>query len=216
MHGQAHTKTLSSTGAGGDRKKARTRIAGLAERARSGDRTAFGELVAEFSRRIYLMAYYRTRSVADAEDIAQDTFTKAFTNIGRLKDPASFRSWLFSIAANQVRDHQRKQKVRRIITAGGRLFDSEDEPAPEPEGRIEPDALDHVLRDEFWKKVDQFSGNLSRWEKEIFTLRFMDELSIREIAEVTDKNENTVKTHLYRALAKFRKEKGLLSLLVAR
>ena len=54
---------------------------------------------------------------------------------------------------------------------------------------------------------------LSKMEREVFLLRFFDHLNLNEIAGVMKKNESTIKTHLYRALAKFRKEPGLRQLL---
>ncbi len=73
--------------------------------------------------------------------------------------------------------------------------------------------LDYLLRKEFWEKIASFLGALSRFEREVFLLRFMDHLSIKEIAEVLRKSESSVKTHLYRALRKFRRETGILQLM---
>ena len=77
----------------------------------------------------------------------------------------------------------------------------------------DPGALDHIMRHEFWKQIKLLSNRLSRWEREVFFLRFMDHLNIREIAQVLGKSESTVKTHLYRGLKKFREETTLLQLL---
>jgi RNA polymerase sigma-70 factor (ECF subfamily) len=185
-----------------------------AKSARDGDKQAFDRLVGHFGRPVYLMAYYRLRSRQDAEDAAQETFIKAFEKIGALKDPSRFRPWLFAIAANQVRDRARKRKFLGIFSFFQDFQrDGAQDGFPEPADESAPDALENVLRQEFWEKVDAFSTALSRWEREMFTLRFLDGLPLGEIAEVTGKNENTVKTHLYRAVAKFRADAGLAAFL---
>ncbi|MEJ2024773.1 MAG: sigma-70 region 4 domain-containing protein, partial [Deltaproteobacteria bacterium] len=65
---------------------------------------------------------------------------------------------------------------------------------------------------DFWNQVGGFLKKLSRVEKEVFLLRFLDHLTLKEIAETLGKGESTVKTHLYRALRKFRNETGIRTL----
>ena len=76
------------------------------------------------------------------------------------------------------------------------------------------DPLKNIMRKEFQFQIRKFSESLSRWEREVFTLRFLDQLEIKEIVKILQKNENTVKTHLYRALKKFRGNSELYSLLL--
>ena len=65
--------------------------------------------------------------------------------------------------------------------------------------------MDAVDRQTFWREVGGYLEKLSRMEREVFTSRFVDHLNIREISEVLGNGESAVKTHLYRAIAKFRK-----------
>ena len=174
----------------------------LAEEAVAGSETAFNSLVDLFQEDIFRMAYYRTLSRMDAEDITQNVFIKAFKNISRLQSPERFKSWLFSIALNQVRDFYRKKRLLTMLGLYGKGDDHEQDYAEEDV----PDPLDNLMRQDFWKHVELFMDKLSRMEREIFTLRFMNHLGIREISGVLKKRESTVKTHLYRALGKFRKE----------
>ena len=174
----------------------------LAEEAVAGSETAFNRLVDLFQEDIFRMAYYRTLSHMDAEDITQNVFIKAFKNISRLQSPERFKSWLFSIALNQVRDFYRKKRLLTMLGLSGKGDDHEQD-------YVEEDALDpldNLMKQDFWKHVELFLDKLSRMEREIFTLRFMNHLGIREISNILKKNESTVKTHLYRALGKFRKE----------
>ena len=80
---------------------------------------------------------------------------------------------------------------------------------PEPEDQHTTGALQHVIRKDFWHQVGILLDKMPRMEKEVFTLRFMDQLSIREISQALKKNESTVKTHLYRGLQKFRKKTSM-------
>ena len=182
----------------------------LIARAQAGDRQAFDNLVDRFWPDIFRMVYYRVRSAMDAEDLAQDIFVVVFRRIKSLKDPSRFRPWLFTIALNRVRDFQRKKRFREVFgffTGGDEdtvgYYAVSDEPGP----------LDNIMRQDFWERVGSFLSKLSRLEKEVFILRFMDQLSIGEIAEVMGKGQSTIKTHLYRALTKFRKESRLVGLL---
>jgi len=77
----------------------------------------------------------------------------------------------------------------------------------------QPEAIDELIKQDFWKQIGLIIDKLPRMEREVFLLRFLDLLSIREISIVLKKSESTVKTHLYRALVKFRKNSSTLQLL---
>jgi RNA polymerase sigma-70 factor (ECF subfamily) len=162
----------------------------LVIQARDGNRLAFEQLINRFQGDIYRMIYYRIRARMDTEDLAQDVFVRAYRNISRIREPGKFRSWLFTIAVNRVNDYLRKKRVRSIF-------------------QNPPEALEQVLKEDFWRHVGRIAKKLSKMEREVFMLRFLDNLNINEIAQILKKSESTVKTHLYRALAKFKKEKGL-------
>ena len=179
----------------------------LVEKARGGDRVAFNRLVDRFQPEILRMVYYRVRPHAEAEDLTQDIFMKAYRNIKNLRETNRFRSWLYRIAVNRVRDFHRRQRLRTLFTS-----DTEFDETNIPERKdmdTESDALSEVIKVEFWQQIGLILKKLSRMEKEVFMLRFFDHLSIGEIAGVLKKSESTIKTHLYRALAKFKKEDKL-------
>ena len=185
-------------------------LVSLVEQARDGKRAAFAQLADQFHEDIFRTVFYRVRSRADAEDITQDVFLKAFQKISSIKDASKFRGWLFSIALNRIKDFHRKRRFRS-------LFKTEDEnieshPSFEADSD-QPEALDRVLKEDFWRQVRLVLDKLSKMEREVFMLRFFDQLGITEIAGILKKNESTVKTHLYRALAKFKKEPAMRQLL---
>ncbi len=161
---------------------------------------AFGALADRFSGRMFRMLYARTRSRMDAEDLTQEVFIRAMENLHRLRDPDRFAPWLFSIAVNLHRDHWRRKKAAEVFSLAWKRKRPEADP---------PEAEENVASAQFWTRVHAFSGRLSSTEREVFFLRFVDDLSIREMAEVLKKSESAVKTHLYRALSKFRAENGL-------
>ena len=183
-----------------------TQLVALVEEARAGSRKAFEQLMGLFQEDIFRMAYYRTRSSMDAEDLTQEVFTQAFKNISGLKAADRFRSWLFQIALNRIRDFNRKKRFRNLFGAFGDTRESAETPA---EASDQPEALDNLMAKDFWKKVELFLNKLSRMEREVFSLRFMDHLSIKEISQTLGKSESTVKTHLYRSIGKFKAEPSM-------
>ena len=171
--------------------------------AKMGSRAAFEHLIDVFHKDIFRTVYYRTRSHMDAEDLTQDIFTQAFKNIAQLKEVDRFKSWLYRIAINKVRDYYRKKKFHSVLG----LF-------PEPDHQIEKEMqkqkethdspLDEMIKKDFWNQLETAMECLSKMEKEVFMLRFLDHLGIREISVTLKKSESTVKTHLYRSLDKLK------------
>lgn len=182
----------------------------LVNQAKDGNRSAFAQLVDQFHAEVFRMVYYRIRSRADAEDIAQDVFLKAYQKISSVKDASRFRGWLFSITLNRIRDFQRKKRFRSLFKVDDENIEYQ---SPAETATDQPEALDHVLREDFWRQIRLILNKLSKMEREVFLLRFFDHLNINEIAGALKKNESTIKTHLYRALAKFKKEPGIRQLL---
>lgn len=184
-----------------DDKNMSLKIAVLAEKAREGNRGSFQELMSMFQEDIYRLAYYRTFSQMDAEDITQEVFVQAYRKMKSLQDPQRFRAWLYSIAVNRCNDFLRKRKylsLLQIRSAREHEFEEPDE--------MNNNYTDKIAKKRFWEQVRSLLGKLSAMEREVFTLRFMDHRNINEIAAILGKNESTIKTHLYRALNKVRED----------
>ena len=77
-------------------------------------------------------------------------------------------------------------------------------------GRDRSLRLDAAAAGRFWQKVAGFRQGLPRLQREVFTLRYMDELTIPEIAQALGSSQSAVKTHLYRAVERFKKSQGLV------
>jgi len=183
-----------------------SQISSLVDRARTGDRGAFEELIALYQNEIFRLVFFRTRSRMDSEDLTQDVFLAAFRYLPQLKESDRFRPWLYRIAVNRVRDFHRKKKFLAFF--GISEEKTEGDPA-DVAPHSNPGALDKVIRDEFWLHVKQLSKRFSPMEKEVFFLRFLDQLNLREIAQILKKSESAVKTHLYRAIKKFKEDTAL-------
>ena len=178
----------------------------LVEKAREGDRDAFEKLMTLHQDEIFRLVYFRTRSRIDSEDLTQDIFMSALKYLPQLKDSDRFRPWLYRIALNRVNDFHRKNK---FLAYFGFTDTKEDADIADIEPHRDGGALDTVIRKEFWSHVKRLMKRFSRMEKEVFFLRFMDDLNLREIAQTLHRSESAVKTHLYRAIRKFRADTTL-------
>ena len=129
-----------------------------------------------------------TRDAAQAEDLAQEAFLKAFSRLDRLKDPARIGPWLLQIARNALRDGIRRRRAR---PADALL----DEPAAEAPSR-EPGESPVIAA---WRQLPET-------ERLVFWLRSMQGISFREIAELLDRSKSAVDRSYRRALARLREE----------
>lgn len=189
---------------------AASRSASLVKKARQGSSAAFHELVHLYQGAVFKMVYYRIRSQIDAEDLTQDIFLQAFKSLHRLKETERFRGWLFRIALNRVRDFSRKKRFRAMFKAS---FGNDELTAGELATDDRSETLEQLAKKDFWNRIREMLNRLSRMEREVFLLRFFDNLSIIEITRALGKTESTVKTHLYRGLNKFRKDASIQALL---
>jgi RNA polymerase sigma-70 factor (ECF subfamily) len=184
-------------------KNLNLKIAALVKKSRHGDRQCFQDLVNMFQEDIYRLAYYRTFSQMDAEDLTQDVFEQAYRKMNSLHDPQRFRAWLYSIAVNRCNDFLRKRKYLALLqvrTAQEKDFMDT--------GKDMNSYNNEIDKKRFWKQVKTMLHKLSVMERQVFTLRFMDQRNINEIAVILDRSESTIKTHLYRALNKVKGHSG--------
>ena len=99
--------TFESDDLGGATNEAR-----LVDEARHGSKQAFGELVVRYERRLIRVILQFVKSVEQAEDLAQETFIKAYERLGQFDPARRFGPWLFRIGVNQTLDHLRRRKRR--------------------------------------------------------------------------------------------------------
>ena len=164
------------------------------ERARAGDRVAFAELYDAHVDAVYRYVLYRMREPSDAEDVTSDVFTRAFAAIHRYRwQGKSFLAWLYTIARNAVTDRRRRQRP---------TVDLDDAYGLAEEG---PTAHDRAVRGE---QVDALRGavkHLTTEQQEVLALRFIENMSSRQVAKVLGKNEGAIRALQFRALGRLRK-----------
>lgn len=166
----------------------------IVERAKSGDIKAFECLIQWSSSRVlgFLVRWLQDRALA--EDVFQEATTRAFLHIGSLRRGERFRPWFFRIAVNRAKTHARKRATLEARETGIVEEGTEDEATRSPWLRREAAALvEHALK------------TLSPTDRQILLLRFGEELSLREIAEVLGSSELVIKMRVFRARARFRR-----------
>ena len=167
------------------------------ERARDGDAEGFRMLVDQNSNNLFRLAFRMTGNEADAEDVVQETFLRAYRHIDRYDPRAMVSTWLYSIASNYAIDLLRKRK-HRVAAA------LDDVPPAAAPVVADPDPERVAAGDEFRERVRGALGALTAREQVAFTLRHFQGLSIREIAETTRTPEGSVKNNIFRAVRKLR------------
>jgi RNA polymerase sigma-70 factor (ECF subfamily) len=168
----------------------------LALRARH-DRDAFGVLYERHLRRIYNYMYYRTGSVADAEDLTARTFFQALNNLHRYQvQGVPFSAWLFRIAHNLVANWHRDTSRHRMTSTDGLV-----ELASEADG---PD--DSAEVDEERRELHALIRRLPTDRQQLLILKFAEQMSNEEIAVIMGRSEGAIKALLHRTIKNLRDE----------
>jgi RNA polymerase sigma-70 factor (ECF subfamily) len=156
------------------------------------DPQAFGALYDLYVGRIYAYIYRQARDDAQTKDVVATTFEKALRNIHRYEwQGKSFCAWLYRIARNELIQQHRKQRDWGVLLRT--------QPATEGRG---PEAA--VQTHERRNELQQALAKLSDRDREIITLRFYEDLSSEEVAEVLDCSIDNVYVRLHRALKRLR------------
>jgi RNA polymerase sigma-70 factor (ECF subfamily) len=177
--------------------------AAVLSQARSGNRDAFRSIVERHSRAVFRVAFRLTRSEQDAEDIVQETFLKAYQELGRFEARAGVGTWLYRIAANSAVDllRRRTSRVERARdTSSDALLAHFPSPAPGPERQ----AIGTELR----SMVESSLAGLTPLERAAFTLRHLEQRPVHEIAALLDQSPSATRHSIFRAVAKVRRALG--------
>jgi RNA polymerase sigma factor (sigma-70 family) len=166
----------------------------LVRRAANGDAAAWEPLVLSHQQAVFRLAYLLLGDADDAEDIAQETFLRAWNYLKRFDSTRPLRPWLLSICANLARN--RRRSAGRYVSALMRAF--RDEPK---QLAIEENSARNTEANELWHAVQK----LDVPDQQIVYLRYFLDLPVAETADVLQVAEGTVKSRLSRALEKLRK-----------
>lgn len=162
-----------------------TSIAELVRAARKGDETAFARLVKCYERQLVAHFLGQTPSVTDAEELAHDTFVRAYMALSRLKDPAQFGSWVFGIARNVYREWSKDRRRQADV------------PPPAWGERTEVLKRKAVLHREIFTIV----AALPDPYREVLSLRYFSQTPCAEIARLLGRPVGTVTKQISRGHA---------------
>ena len=174
----------------------------LVAEARSGDPEAFRVLVERHSRALFRLAFRMTGNESDAEDVVQETFLRAYRQLGKFDERASFGTWLYRIATNYaldlVRSRNRRNEQQQITDseAGDPVLSLRSEAPP-------PDRL--ALSGEVRERMSEAMGELSPAERMAFVLRHFEGMGIEEVGRALGCQPGAAKHSIFRAVQKLRR-----------
>jgi len=164
----------------------------LVAAALRGDASAFEELVRRYQDAVFAVALSVTRSYADAEDVAQETFLRAYAKLGGLRGPGKFGPWVTQIARSRALDLVRERKRRQLLVEA-------QEEVVRRKGEV-------VSRDEVATDVEHLLEGLSDTVSETVLLYYIDGYSQKEVGELLKVPLGTVKRRLHDARKTLKQE----------
>jgi RNA polymerase sigma-70 factor (ECF subfamily) len=170
----------------------------LVRRARRGDLEAYDDLVRRLQERIYATIYHMTSNHEDANDLAQDTFIKAYQALKSFKGSSSFYTWVYRIAVNKTINFLKQRKGRAHLSLNDLDVNAENDPdlvalvsdkTPRREANL----------NELQGKLNEAMQKLSEPHRLVVALHDVQGLAHEEIAEIMDCNIGTVRSRLFYA-----------------
>jgi RNA polymerase sigma-70 factor (ECF subfamily) len=166
------------------------------ERTLAGDSDAYRTLVERYSHAVFRLAWRITGSEADADDVVQDAFLKAYRHLASFDQRASFSTWLYRIAANTALDLLKERK-RRAAGLDGETTPEARATAPDPE-RL---ARSGQVREALHRALNV----LTPQERTAFTMRHYEDCPVSEIADVLEVAPAAARHSIFRAVQKLRR-----------
>jgi RNA polymerase sigma-70 factor, ECF subfamily len=175
----------------------------LVEAARSGDISAFEQLVKKYDRNVFRIAQHITQNREDAEDVVQEAFLKAYSNLGNFQGQSKFYTWLVRIAVNEALMKLRKRKTDKTVSMDEEVETEEGSMprefadwSPNPEQLFGQSELGDILQ----KTIQGLPSSF----RTVFVLRDVEGLSTEETAEMLGLSVPAVKSRLLRARLQLR------------
>lgn len=178
----------------------------LVARTLNGDVGAFNDLVVRWEASLYRFVVRYLGDSEEARDICQEAFLKAYTNLDRFRGQAKFSSWLFQIALNQCRTQFRRKKSRPTVS-----LDEEEQLSHlqlVPADAEPPDTS--AIKSQQASELHAALANLPEDQRTAIILKEYHGLKFREIAEILETPESTIKSRLYHGLESLAKSLGHL------
>ena len=199
------SESPSQHNGGEDRQAIAIRDQDLVIRCQGGDNDAFDELVTHYRGKVYAMIANMIRNDADAWDLAQDVFVKAWRALPKFEARSSFHTWLYRITHNVTYDWMRKKK----ITAGTEFDDQaaiDAEPGAHTSPRATPQPDQKLQGGELKSQIDAAIQELSADHRQAILLKEIEGLSYQEIADVMECSIGTVMSRLFYARKKLQEK----------
>lgn len=170
----------------------------LVRRAQRGDLDAYDELVRRYQERIYATLYHMTANHEDANDLAQETFIKAFQALPSFKGGSSFYTWVYRIAVNKTINFLKQRKNRTHMSLNDLDFNAEHD--PDLVALISDKTPRRAANlSELQGKLNEAMLKLSEPHRLVVTLHDVQGLAHEEIAQIMDCNVGTVRSRLFYA-----------------
>ncbi len=174
------------------------------KKAAKGDASAFEMLVVQYQGQVYNLCLRMTGNPDDAADLTQEAFLKVWKHLESFHFDSTFSTWLYRLASNCCLDFLRSQKRRPTVSLTVENDDEEEQvldvadTAPTPE--------EHAIASEEKEQLRLAMSQLDDEQRQILTLRVVNDLSYTEIADILSVKEGTVKSRLSRARESLRKK----------
>lgn len=170
----------------------------LVERVREGDKQAFGLLVEKYRRKVIRLLSRMVRNAEDLEDIAQETFIKAYRALPQFRGDAAFYTWLYRIAVNTAKNHL-VSRGKAMRTVSDQAMNDEDEPDERLVAQDVSTPETELLSKQVAIAVNEAVDALPDELRQAITLREMEGMSYEEIAEYMACPIGTVRSRIFRA-----------------
>jgi RNA polymerase sigma-70 factor, ECF subfamily len=174
------------------------------KQVKKGDQSAFEEIVNFYQNKVFQVCYRMLGNLHEAEDIAQEAFVRAYTNIHSFDEKRKFSTWIYRIATNLSIDRIRKKKPDYFLdaevqgTEGLTMYSQLSTDQPLPEEEVESLELQSYIQKQIQSLPEKY--------RSVITLRYVEDLSLQEISEILDMPMGTVKTRIHRGREALRKK----------
>jgi RNA polymerase sigma-70 factor (ECF subfamily) len=175
----------------------------LVQAAKAGDVGAFEELVKRYDRNVFRIAQHITQNREDAEDVVQDAFLKAYSNLGQFQGQSKFYTWLVRIAVNEALMKLRRRRPERMVSLDEEVK-TEDDSLPREVADWSPNPEQQYTQAELREILARTIQGLPASFRTVFVLRDVEGLSTEETAEALDLSVPAVKSRLLRARLQLR------------
>lgn len=169
-----------------------------------GDHNAFGEIVEIYKDKVFQICFRMLGNRQEAEDLAQEAFVRAYVNIRSFNIQMKFSTWLYRIATNLCIDRLRKKKPDYYLdaevagTEGLNMYSQIASDIAKPEEEVESLELQETIQVEIMKLPEKY--------RSVIVLKYIEELSLKEVSEILDLPVGTVKTRIHRGREALRKQ----------